>query len=42
VWSAEGDFQVAYAAADADVAETFAAWEEEMRHARRIEAAAAS
>jgi uncharacterized damage-inducible protein DinB len=42
VWSADCDFQVAYAAADADVAEAFAPWEEEMRHAPRIEAAAAS
>ncbi|MCF6523622.1 DinB family protein [Streptomyces sp. JJ36] len=37
VWSAEGDFQVAYDARDADRAEAFAAWEAEVAHARRIE-----
>jgi uncharacterized damage-inducible protein DinB len=42
VWSADGDFQVAYDAAGADRAEAFAAWEGEMAHARRIEAAAPS
>ena len=42
VWSPEGDFQVAYDAADADVAEAFAAWEAEIAHGRRIEAAAES
>ena len=42
VWSPEGDFQVAYDAADADRAEAFAAWEREKEHARRIEAAAPS
>ena len=42
VWSPEGDFQVAYDAADADRAEAFQAWEQEKEHARRIEAAAPS
>ena len=42
VWSPEGDFQVAYDAAGADVAEAFAAWEAEIAHGRRIEAAAES
>nr|ANY58091.1 hypothetical protein [uncultured bacterium] len=42
VWSEDGDFQVAYDAADADRAEAFAAWEAEMAHARRIEQTARS
>ena len=42
VWSDDGDFQVAYDAADADPAEAFAAWEAEVAHARRIEGAAGS
>ncbi len=42
VWSADGDFQVAYDAAGADRTEAFAAWEAEIAHARRIEQAAAS
>jgi uncharacterized damage-inducible protein DinB len=42
VWSPAGDFQAAYDAAGADRAEVFAAWEGEMAHARRIEAAAPS
>ena len=42
VWSPDGDFQVAYAADDADPAEAFAAWEAEVSHARRIERAAPS
>jgi uncharacterized damage-inducible protein DinB len=42
VWSAERDFQVAYDATDADRAAAFAAWEDEMAHARRIERAAPS
>jgi uncharacterized damage-inducible protein DinB len=42
VWSPDGDFQVAYDAADADRAEAFAAWEAEIEHARRIEGAAAA
>ncbi len=42
VWSADGDFQVAYDAAAADRAEAFEAWESEIEHARRIERAAAS
>ncbi|MFD8124382.1 DinB family protein [Streptomyces albidoflavus] len=42
VRSAEGDFQVAYDADRADAGEAFAAWQAEVAHARRIEAAAAS
>ena len=42
MWSPDGDFQVAYDAADADAAEAFAAWEAEIAHGRRIEAAAQS
>jgi uncharacterized damage-inducible protein DinB len=41
-WSAEGDYQAAYDATGATRAEAFAAWEEEVAHARRIEAAADS
>ena len=36
VWSAEGDFQVAYDAADSTRAEAFAAWEAEVARAREI------
>lgn len=42
VWSAEGDFQVAYDARESSRAEAFAAWRAEVAHARRIEAAAES
>jgi uncharacterized damage-inducible protein DinB len=42
VWSDEGDFQVAYDAAEATRAEAFGAWEAEVGHSRRIEAAAES
>ncbi|MFD0275097.1 DinB family protein [Kitasatospora sp. NPDC127111] len=42
VWSPEGDFQAAYDATGADRAEAFAAWQEEVEHARRIEREAAS
>jgi uncharacterized damage-inducible protein DinB len=42
VWSPDGDFQVAYDVTGADVAEAFAAWQGEIAHGRRIEAAAAS
>jgi uncharacterized damage-inducible protein DinB len=42
VWSADGDFQVAYDAAGAERDEAFAAWEAEIAHARRIEQAAPS
>jgi uncharacterized damage-inducible protein DinB len=42
VWSDQGDFQVAYDATAATRSEAFAAWQEEVQHARRIEAAAAS
>jgi len=42
VWSDEGDFQVAYDATEATRAEAFAAWETEVAHSRRIEAAAES
>ncbi|WP_037890222.1 DinB family protein [Streptomyces sp. NRRL S-87] len=41
-WSAEGDYQAAYDATGATRAEAFAAWEEEVAHARRIEQAAES
>jgi uncharacterized damage-inducible protein DinB len=42
VWSDEGDFQVAYDATEATRAEAFGAWEAEVEHSRRIEAAAES
>ncbi|MFI5837640.1 DinB family protein [Micromonospora sp. NPDC051300] len=42
VWSDNGDFQVAYDAAEADVAEAFEAWRREVEHARRIEREAES
>ncbi|WP_219418555.1 DinB family protein [Pseudonocardia nigra] len=42
VWSADGDFQVAYDASGATRSEAFAAWQAEVGHARRIEAAAES
>ncbi|QLQ36100.1 DinB family protein [Micromonospora robiginosa] len=42
VWSDSGDFQVAYDAAGADVAEAFEAWRREVEHARRIEREAES
>ncbi|MBB5114290.1 putative damage-inducible protein DinB [Micromonospora echinospora] len=42
VWSDSGDFQQAYDARDADVAEAFAAWRREIEYARRIEREAAS
>jgi uncharacterized damage-inducible protein DinB len=42
VWSPDGDFQVAYDTTDADTAEAFAAWQAEIAHGRRIEAAAGS
>lgn len=42
VWSADGDFQAAYDAGDADREEAFAAWRREVEHARRIERAAPS
>lgn len=42
VWSDSGDFQQAYDARDADVAEAFEAWRREMEHARRIEREAES
>ncbi|MFE7671327.1 DinB family protein [Streptomyces albidoflavus] len=42
VWSPEGDFQVAYDVSRADTGEAFGAWQAEVAHARRIEAAAAS
>ena len=40
VYSDTGDYQVAYDAREADVAEAFASWRAEVEHARRIEAAA--
>lgn len=42
VWSDEGDFQVAYDASTATRSEAFDAWQTEVAHARRIEAAAES
>jgi uncharacterized damage-inducible protein DinB len=42
VWSDEGDFQVAYDATGATRSEAFGAWEAEVEHSRRIEAAADS
>jgi uncharacterized damage-inducible protein DinB len=42
VWSDEGDFQVAYDATGATRSEAFGAWEAEIEHSRRIEAAADS
>ncbi|MGE5287796.1 MAG: DinB family protein [Micromonosporaceae bacterium] len=42
VWSDEGDFQVAYDASTATRAEAFGAWQTEVEHSRRIEAAAES
>ncbi|WP_329062603.1 DinB family protein [Amycolatopsis sp. NBC_01480] len=42
VWSAEGDFQVAYDAADSTRSEAFAAWEAEVARAREIEERAES
>jgi uncharacterized damage-inducible protein DinB len=42
VWSAEGDFQVAYDAADSTRSEAFAAWEAEVARAREIEKRAES
>ncbi|SDE95302.1 Uncharacterized damage-inducible protein DinB (forms a four-helix bundle) [Blastococcus fimeti] len=42
VWSSSGDFQEAFAADEASWAEAVEAWQTEISHARRIEAAAAS
>jgi uncharacterized damage-inducible protein DinB len=42
VWSAEGDFQVAYDARTATRSDAFGAWQAEVEHARRIEHAAPS
>jgi uncharacterized damage-inducible protein DinB len=42
VWSAAGDFQAAYDASGSSRTEAFTAWQAEVDHARRIEAAAAS
>jgi uncharacterized damage-inducible protein DinB len=42
MWSESGDFQEAYDAAGSTRAEAFAAWEDEVAHARRIERAAES
>jgi uncharacterized damage-inducible protein DinB len=42
VWSADGDYQVAYDASTATREEAFAAWRAEVVHARRIERAAES
>lgn len=42
VWSDAGDYQVAYDASGSTRAEAFAAWQAEVAHSRRIEAAAES
>ncbi|MFI7672777.1 DinB family protein [Actinophytocola sp. NPDC049390] len=42
VWSADGDYQVAYDASNSTRAEAFAAWEAEVEHSRRIEREAES
>ncbi|GGT38793.1 DinB family protein [Streptomyces purpureus] len=42
VWSDEGDYQMAYDARTSTRAEAFDAWQAEVEHARRIEAAAES
>jgi uncharacterized damage-inducible protein DinB len=42
VWSDQGDHQVAYDARAATRSETFAAWQTEVEHSRRIEAKARS
>ncbi|MCX4528267.1 MULTISPECIES: DinB family protein [unclassified Streptomyces] len=42
VWSDKHDFQAAYDTTGATGAEAFAAWEAEVTHARRVEAAAES
>ncbi|GAA2653578.1 DinB family protein [Streptomyces lunalinharesii] len=42
VWSDEGDFQAAFDDAEATGAAAFAAWQDEVAHARRIERAAES
>ncbi|GID97961.1 DinB family protein [Amorphoplanes digitatis] len=41
-WSPDGDYQAAYDASGSTRAEAFAAWQEEVEHARRIELAAES
>lgn len=42
VWSVDGDYQAAYDASAATRSETFAAWEAEVEHSRRIECEAES
>jgi uncharacterized damage-inducible protein DinB len=42
VWSADGDFQVAYDASGSTRDEAFAVWQAEVEHARRIEREAES
>jgi uncharacterized damage-inducible protein DinB len=42
VWSADGDYQVAYDASTSTRSEAFAAWQAEVTRARQIEAAADS
>jgi uncharacterized damage-inducible protein DinB len=42
VWSDHGDFQAAYDASGSTREEAFAAWQAEVGHARRLEAAAPS
>jgi uncharacterized damage-inducible protein DinB len=42
VWSPDGDFQVAYDASSSTRSQAFAAWQDEVEHARRIESQAES
>ena len=42
MWSADGDYQVAYDASGATRAEAFAAWRAEVEHSRHIEREAGS
>jgi uncharacterized damage-inducible protein DinB len=42
VWSADGDYQAAYDGSGSSRAEAFAAWRQEVEHARRIEREAES
>ncbi|MBB1247059.1 DinB family protein [Streptomyces durbertensis] len=42
VWSSDGDYQAAYDATGSTREEAFAAWQQEIEHARRIERAAPS
>lgn len=42
IWSPDGDFQAAYDGSGSSRSEAFAAWQAEVEHSRRIEAAAES